>query len=521
MARGNESRRPPRRPAPPERAYRTTRRDRYDAPRSRGRRPSGGGMSFSASVVAALFFGFVLVYITWSAYGFFRPSILTEVVRMNTMAMQNSVQGMIIRYERVYYSEISGHAMPLVGNFQRIRQGDVVFVVQDADAGERNIQSLARVENEIMNLHDMNPDPAVAHMNSRLFRDMDRSMSAFSQSGLQDIYALLDNVRTTTETRNQIMIGHTGTRADLAHEHALLLQYRDATTLNIYAGASGIMSPFIDEFVGEFTPYNMLSLTHEQINLPVDHTSIIPVREVDGGDRVFKTVGNTWYVVTFMPFEMINFAEGQTRTFYLENMNTGRFEAVPMYVQYISDDHREPRVILRSNRFAQNFLNQRNVNIRTSYNVQSGLRIPVSAISSRRFLQLPMTHVHQTQGGDYQVIYIGDAGLTPLILEVHSRGDDYILISFDYSHPLRFGDLLTPVRSDDRHHNLSESDVRVIHGVYRTNLDFADFRQIHIDGEILETDNYILLDPARNPNIRQFDTIAIDAALVRQGQVIN
>ncbi|MCL2217664.1 MAG: hypothetical protein FWB91_11690 [Defluviitaleaceae bacterium] len=556
MSRGNDPRRPRGKNVQHERAHHAVRRDYYDAPRRdrenrdsyRDARPSHrrprdtyrkpyyededtriavsrsrGKMSFSASVVAALFFGFVLVYMAFRAYGFFQPSVVTEVVRMGNMDMQASIPAMIIRHEQPFYSDRAGHVVPLVGDFERVREGDIVFSIRDIDAVDRNIQNLALVEEQIIGLHEMRDDPAIAQINSNLLTVMDRNIHVFSQPGLHEVYALLDRLNQATNNRNQIKIGQTsGARADLAHEHALLTQHRDATVYNIYSGRSGIMSPFLDDFVGEFRPDNMRELSREQINMTVDHTTIVPVREVEEGDRVFKIVGNTWYVVSFMPAEMVSgFEVGQERTLYLENMNSGRFEAVPMRIAYIGHDHhhRYRRIVFRSNRYVIRFLNQRNVNIRTTYNVQSGLKIPVSAIAQRRFLRIPLTHLNQ--GGDYYVMHFGDEGLRRVIVNVYNMSATHAYIPFDYASTLRMGDILVPVDiSEGDHEILTEGHISTIRGVFRTNLDFADFRQIHFDGD-MENYSHILLDPTLNPNIRQFDTIVSDAAVVRQGQVIS
>ena len=514
-----------------ERMYRTPERRPERGTYRDARTPTKGGssgMSFSASVVAALFFGFVVVYMAWSAYGFFQPSVVTEIVRMSTMESPTSVPGMIIRNEQVIYSPRSGYVIPFVGDFDRVREHDLVFTIRDRDSAalDRSVQNLANVEEQIIELHEMIPhtqaDPAIAQINAYLLSAMDRSIHQFSHTNVQDIYTLLDRLNQRTANRNQFKINEAGgARADLRRDREILTQHLEAHVYNMYATRSGIMSPFVDGFESEFTPANMHSLGQERVSFTID-AEIAPRREVEVGDPVFKIVNNTWYVVSYMPPEMVrDFEVGQERTIYLENASTGRFEPVPMQVRYIEHLPRVRRIIFRSNRNVIEFLNQRSVNIRTTDSIQSGLKIPASAVTQRRFLRIPLTHLHSNIDGYYVLHRTGDEGMRPLFVTIYNRSTGYVYVPFDDSVNLRLGDIIVPVNREGTHHHLIEADIRVIRGVYRTNLGYADFRRVYFDGEIPEVDGPIILDPSRNPNLRQFDPIVTDASTVWQGKVIN
>ena len=86
------------------------------------------GMSFSASVVSALFFGFVVVYLAWSAHAFFQPSIATEVVRMGEMEVGHLTPGVIIRHEEVFFAERDGRVETAIRDFERVRDGTLVEI---------------------------------------------------------------------------------------------------------------------------------------------------------------------------------------------------------------------------------------------------------------------------------------------------------------------------------------------------------------------------------------------------------
>ena len=192
---------------------------------------------------------------------------------------------------------------------------------------------------------------------------------------------------------------------------------------------------------------------------------------------------------------------------------------MPMTIESIDRRHTEAIVVFRSTRNVIDFLNQRNVNIRITDNIQEGYMVPASAIATRRFIRIPHTHIHGTE--DFFIMHRRDDGIQPIPVIIHDSDENYAYILVE-NLTLSMGDSISPVNSTDifPYHILSESDIRMVYGVYRANLNTADFREVNIDGELLEAGGQILLDPARNPGIRQFDTIVTDAAMVRQGQIV-
>jgi hypothetical protein len=158
------------------------------------------------------------------------------------------------------------------------------------------------------------------------------------------------------------------------------------------------------------------------------------------------------------------------------------------------------------------------VNIRTTDNIESGLIIPTSAIATRRFYRIPLTHVHGYER--YFLMQRRDDGVLQQIpVYLYDRTDEfaYIRDMLDL-HP---GDTIAPIDAASHlHHLISENDIRIVRGVYNTNRNYAVFREINIEGEILDGSGSILLDPVRNPTVRQFDNIVTDASMVRQGQIV-
>lgn len=534
------TRRPPQRRRPPLVDFYHERRDerRTSSPRSKSTRrtgpppprrgkktrlPTRKGVPFSATLVIALFFGFVVVYMALRAYGFFTPSINIMTLRLGNIEVQQSAPGMIVRYEQVFRADKDGRVVFMVSEFDQVRDGVAVASVRDIEAVNQNDQALALLQQEIIGVHEMRhatqSDPMVERVNVNLRNRMDRSMHHHMQMNLFEVYALLERLSQITYNRNRMIIDESlNVRSDLSRQYDRLNAQRGMNLNDIYATHTGIMSPTIDGFEDRFTPANMRDMTREEVRMNVDLEAIIPGREVKAGDEIFKIVGNTWYVASWMPNEMVQgFNIGAERVVFIENTATGRFEPVTMRIHAINYGHLDTFVVFRSTRYVINFLDRRNVNIRLVDNIQSGFMIPLSAIATRRFFRVPLTHIHGVE--DYFIMHRTDYGLQPVPVHVYERTETCAYILEDTISLLQ-GDAIAPVDPNEKHHIIFETDVRIVRGVYRTTLNYADFRVINIEGGTVNGVDHILLDPARNPLIRQFDTIVTDAAMVRQGQVV-
>jgi len=523
--RGNESRRPSKRA---HRNPRDTYREPYDddmrvSARSVGR----GGMSLSASIVAALFFAFVLVYMAGRAYGFFSPTVATEVVRMGNIDEQSYVIGLIVRNETVFYAARDGRVHMEVPNFERVRQGDLIASVQDVSAVERLTRYISELEDDIEDVHDMRyhtqVDPAIQQLNTNIRNIMERNIHEFSQIDVTEVYSLLERLTQLTSSRRRITTVETrGTRADLTGMHESLLLQLEYHSQDIYASVSGIMSPFLDYYSG-FSYHHIGNLSATETQTIIDHAGVVAVREVHEDDPVFKIVGNTWYVVAFLPNEMAqDISVRDNRIIYLENAHTGRFESMMMHVMSVEDHGRERKIVFRSNRNVIEFLNQRNVNIRISDSVQTGLKIPTSAIIQQRFFSIPLSHVHGVV--NYHLAHRVEGGMVSRLvpIEVYRMSDTHAYIMYE-DMPLDMMAILTPVDEDYGTSIILGNDhISVEHGVFRTNLGFADFRPINVTGNYIpEGLNHVVLDLSVPQGIRLFDTIVINADQVHQGMVIN
>jgi len=481
-------------------------------------------MPASVALVAALFFIFVAMYMVRAVHNELTPSIAVEIVRMGNREAQRSVTGIIARYEEVIYAPRDGQVVWAVANTDRVRRGTLVAGIADVEATERITRDRRAIEEEMKILnerrHYSEADPAVQRINNTLRNAMNSNMHNFSTLNLAEINTLRDHLDNFTDTRIRMIVAasHGAVGVDISRQHDQLTAQLGMNSTNIYATRSGIMFHIVDMHENVVTPGNVTELSRQDVGVIVDHTTLFPAREVEAGDPVFKIVGNTWYVVAYMPNNMIEgFAEDTDRVIFVQNAITGNYEQMTMRIIHIEQFHLESRVVFRSSRNVMDFLNQRNISIRTTNDISRGLQVSTSAIVTKRFVRIPVTHVFE-QGGYYVHIH-DDYGLKQVPIDVSERADNYVYV-LEETLDLAMGDVLIPASLYGDSFTITESAVRVEHGVFRTNFGYANFTPITLDGELSEIDTYTLLDPARNHNLRQFDPIVIDASTVVQGQII-
>ena len=477
-------------------------------------------------VVTALLFIFVVVHMVRMVQATFTPAIAVDVVRMGNMDMQQAFEGMIIRYERIYYADRAGRVEFAVNETERVRQGVRVASISDSEAIERITPYIEDAEDEIRRFHERRHFsevyPTVQRINTNLHNAVVGSAHSFTDTRLSELNVLFDRLNQLTDNRNQLILSETRDAAgDAGRIHAQLTEQRDAHYSHIYASDSGIMFPIIDGFEYEFTPQNMRILNRDDLDVTIDASILMPTRDVEEGDPVFKLVGNTWYIAVNMPHEIADdLIIGADRTIFAQNAVTGVYTPILVRVMHKDQLQLDTLVIFRVSRNVMDFLHQRNINIRIAEDMASGLKIPTTAIETQTFIDIPRTHVHGGQGLYFVHHHSGEFGLRPVQLNVIEETETHVSI-MEETFSLHIGDVLAPVSLYHDQFVITERAKRFVHGVYRADLGYAHFTVINLEGNISEIDGFTLVDPRRNPNLREFHHIVINASEVSHGDILD
>ena len=349
----------------------------------------GKAINRSTTIVAGLFFVFVLIYLVRSLFAFFTtPEIPVDIVRMGSIDTPLVIEGVIVRDETVYTAPGYGLLQFSVNHYDRVRPGSEVASIQNVEAVTDIRRSIYQVEEQIIRLQDIRGDlsavdPAIHQINSRIRNMVDNRLSRHIDLNMSDVYSLRDGIIQNVNIRNQMIVAENlvaDVRPELGIQHNVLLGELDANRIPVHIGGGGIVAPMVDGFE-ELNFENMFYLTQEQTRQNAEASPVLSRREVEYGDEIFKIVNsNRWYIAAYIPNE---FTEGLTvganPLIYIE----GRREPLRVRVRHIEPGFAESFVIFMSSAYMIDFLGTRNISFRTTDIVQYGLRIANTAITER------------------------------------------------------------------------------------------------------------------------------------------
>jgi len=441
---------------------------------------------------------------------------------MSTINEPYSAKGIIIRDEQVYYADKDGVVEFLVQDNEWVRVDAHVASIIEPYMAQTAARHLSAVQNQAINVQSRRyataiSDAEVTRLNTNINNTVNGRIHNFKTINLSEIYSLRDDVNRIMIARNQININDgISARDSLIREYDRHSMALDEYSRNMYANASGIMSRIIDGKESVLTVSSINNLTRYDVQEIVDYTTLLPRQEVQAGESVFRVVGNTWYIAAYVPNDMLfGFIEGTTRTVYLHNAISGSYESHNLWVQSIEHGARYSLVVFRSTRHVTDFINQRNVSFRTTSGIQRGLKLPYTAITTTRHYRIPHEFIHGTVE-PYVLLSTYSADMpVPVVIDNYDETYAFIPITPDIS----LGNVLIPNNTEYQLMLLSEDHLVEQHGVYRVVMGIATFTSIDLGESNIEA-GYVLLDPAINPNIREFSNIVTVASTVNHGDIV-
>ena len=488
------------------------------------------GINRSVSMVSGLFFFCVILYIIRAAIGFFSATIPTTLIDIGSRDAPESVRGVIVRNEIVHTAPRSGQVMFEVNEDDRVTSGIRVASVGEIAAAQETIAILHENEEGIRNLAGRRTEispvtaEAVGRINDYMSAVLVSRAHSFTTLDLSDIYSVRDRISGAIDSRNaQLLDDNIHVSGDLQRMNQQIRAMLGTELHDMYATTTGIVSFITDGYENRFTPDNMTRLEEYDMNVTIDHANLVPNREVEAGDPVFRIVGNVWYIAAYLPNEMASgFRRTETVTLFISNDALGQYVPMLFRIQEIRQEHLVTFVVFRSTRNVHEFVNQRAVYIQTTDTVQRGLAIPNSAIVTRSFFRIPWGYIHGEIISQYIIIetYYGTTRVSVTPADIESLVYAFIL---EETQGVQLGDILLPVNPDELGaFTLHERNIHISRGVYRANDGFADFRIINMqtDEYFINPNDFTVLDPAVNTHIRRFDRIVTDPLVVQQGMRI-
>lgn len=171
------------------------------------------------------------------------------------------------------------------------------------------------------------------------------------------------------------------------------------------------------------------------------------------------------------------------------------------------------------NQYMVQFVSDRFVTFEVATDKVNGLKIPVTAVTTKNFYLVPIEFLAQG----------GDSSSTGFLKEVYSESgtsaefvpatiyystDESYYIDMSEDAPLKAGDYIVKQNSSERYQIGSSASLQ---GVYNINKGYAVFKQIEI---LNSNEEYYTIRKGTSYGLSVYDHIVLDAGTVYEGQLV-
>ncbi len=440
-----------------------------------------------------LVFLVIFVYIVIMVFSYFRQTHITPYeVKLGSLAINNTYEGVILRQEKVITSDFSGYINYYAREGEKINAYSMVYTVDSTGKLSEMIRDDSSDESSLSN---------------ESLSDIKNSISSFAvdfrPEKYIDTYAFKGNIEGTA-----LKLANTAVLANIDKLRAE--NYADSIDFG-YAPESGIILYSTDgyeELTAEtITPEQVEGVDYEKNQL---HSNDL----ISEGDSAYKLVtSELWSIVIEIDEERAQSLaeENYIEVRFLKNNYTA-WAAVSVLRQngrtYAKLDFNNSMITFASDRF---------VEIELMDNARMGLKIPNSAIIERTFYLIPEDYM--TYGGNS-----GDAGFNrESYMEDGTLSTEFVpatiynnvdgMLYVDES-VFKIGDYVIKPEDGERY---AISKQASLIGVYNINKGYADFKQITI---LNQNEEYSIVKSNSEYGLSVYDYIALKGDSVTENDFI-
>lgn len=445
--------------------------------------------------VGMIIFAIIFVYMAFSVYTYIKK----DKVQFYEVAEGNIVNdsqhtGLILREESVQTTDRAGYINYYVREGKRAAIGTRIFSIDETGS--------------IADLMEENPDAAAALTNENL-ADIKRQLSSFSMTYADQNFGEVYDLQYTLEAA---VLEYANFNA-LGNLDALLEQ-SNGTFQQYKAPVSGVVSYSIDGY----EDFDLSQLSEENF-LRTDYSKAITKagQLIEQSAPVYKLVtSDNWSVVFPLTEEEVSQYTGKQTlhvTFRSNDLETdGAFSIV-------TGKDGKPFGKLDFSQYMVQFVTDRFVTFELDTEEADGLKIPVTAVTTKDFYLVPSEYM--TQGGDSSLtgfmkeIYTGSEPSAEFIpATIYYSTEENYYIDMSENSPLKAGDYVIKPDSQERYQIGPSASLQ---GVYNINKGYAVFKQIEI---LKSNDEYYTVQKGTSYGLSVYDHIVLNAETVYEGELI-
>ena len=438
--------------------------------------------------VGIIIFSIILLYLIINIVTFLTvPHVTVYEVRQGSIIKDNAYTGLALREETVFYADADGYGNYYIENNSKVRVGAEMFAILHSPFQyEQKDSDIILTDDQLQ----------------QLLLKIQTFSNNFKENDYESVYLFKQDIKGSLDKyTNQSMSKQL--KESIAKNPSLVITHSDAV-------ANGIVVYYVDGM----EDVTLQDITSEHFRREdYKRTEFTNNSPVLAGKPIYKIVTEEKWQILFEISE-------ETKT-ALEGKKTVRIrfkkdnQIVRGNISFLED---QPTVacITFDNSMIR-YINDRYLDVELILEDQSGLKIPKSAETTKKFYIVPKTYL--TQGGNSSREGV-------LLKSKDSNGNDItqflaVTVYFEedghvYLDPNIFEKSTTLLRPDSTE-TYELSQMKSLKGVYCINKGYAVFRQIKV---LCESDEYYIVEEGNQFGLSNYDHIALDSSTVRENDVV-
>lgn len=478
-------------------------------------------------LVGAFLFIFVLGYLAF--YTIRTLSVTTiknETVKLGTVEIPYSAEGVIVRNEKVFNALSAGTVEYNCADNEKVKAGQVICSVKNMENMESMESDLEKIDEELFDIQSYRDELSLHYedfkkYNTTIASTVDSFSGELSTGNVSQLLKLKESVSDLWTRRNTLILSdNSGSAQELAGQRKEKEAEIASQISSVVNDKGGIISYYADGYEDKYN-FEIISqgsqIPEEEITENTETVNLVKSM-VETGSPVFKTVySNEWYIVSYIDTQYVTeWEQGDYVTVYITG-KTQSAKSEKAYVYNITKNDKQSYVVLAMNKNIIDYITDRYISLKVS-KADEGYKILNTAITEQNLLEVPSEYIlgndEESQRNNIQpyVTLPGEKGTTTVDVKISADDEEnnVCFIQIEYG-KVNVGTVLqNPLNSSQTY---TIENIITEKGIYVTNSGITKFRKINLEDSVTN-DTHTVLSIEKNPYIDVYDKYAADASAV-------
>jgi hypothetical protein len=444
--------------------------------------------------IGIVIFVIIIVYVAFNVFSYLTSSPVAEYeVNQGTIATNHVYRGLILRDETVVYAGQSGYINYYLGEGEKASVNDVIFSIDTDGTVSQKITTAAADG---------------ASLDSQILSEISSQIDAFRNSYDSTVFS---TVYTFKGEMNSLLSQTLSVSALLTLADVVDSAEANNTFHQKKSDKPGVVVYYTDGYesvtTDNFTAENMSATDYSR-------TELDEQTQVAADDAAYKRIDSEdWNIIIQVSDDtakqLADSSSVKIRFCKDDYTTNAACSLLKKEGNYYLDLSLHSAMI--------RYVNDRFTDVELVLSEETGLKIPISAITTKEFYTIPKEYFSLSgDSSDYSLMVVSDAAdtddVTLVTPTIYYETDDFYYVDSEY---VTAGQIVR--KSDSGATYTIGTDVDELAGVYNINKGYAVFKQINI---LSENENYAIVETKTSYGVALYDHIALEGSKVTEDQLI-